>query len=39
MIEDVDFLVRRCDEHINAEVRQFLRGIGCPAAIIGQVGY
>ena len=36
---DVDFLVRRCDEHINAEFRQFLLGTGCPAAIIGQVGY
>lgn len=39
VIEDVEFLVRRCDEHINAEVRQFLLGTGCPAAIIGQVGY
>ena len=39
MIEDVGFLVRRCDEHINGEVRQFLLGIGCPATVVGQVGY
>jgi hypothetical protein len=39
VIEDVEFLVRRCDEHINGEFRQFLLGTGCPAAIIGQVGY
>jgi hypothetical protein len=39
VIEDVDFLVRRCDEHITREFRQFLLGTGCPAAIIGQVGY
>jgi hypothetical protein len=39
VIEDVEFLVRRCDEHITGEVRQFLLGLGCPAAIIGQVGY
>jgi hypothetical protein len=39
VIEDVAFLVRRCDEHINGEFRQFLLGCGCPAAIIGQVGY
>ena len=39
VIEDVAFLVRRCDEHINQEISQFLLGIGCPAAIVGQVGY
>ena len=39
VIEDVAFLVRRCDEHINGEFRQFLLGTGCPAAVIGQVGY
>jgi hypothetical protein len=38
-LEDVEFLVRRSDEHINVEFRQFLLGTGCPAAIIGQVGY
>ncbi len=39
VLEDVEFLVGRCDEHINREYRQFLLGTGCPAAIIGQVGY
>jgi hypothetical protein len=39
VVEDVDFLVRRCDEHLNNEFRQFLLGTGCPAAIVGQVGY
>jgi hypothetical protein len=38
-IEDVDFLVLRCDEHINLEFRQFLLGTGCPATIISQTGY
>ncbi len=39
VIADVTFLVSRCDEQINQEFRQFLLGAGCPAAIIGQVGY
>jgi hypothetical protein len=39
VLQDVEFLVRRCDEHINGEFRQFLLGIGCPAAIVGRVGY
>ena len=39
VIEDVEFLVRRCDEHLNSEFRQFLLGIGCPGSIVGQVGY
>jgi hypothetical protein len=39
VIEDVDFLVRRCDEHITLEFRQFLLGIGCPATIVAQTGY
>jgi hypothetical protein len=39
VLEDIGFLVRRCDEHINLEFRQFLLGIGCPAAIARQVGY
>jgi hypothetical protein len=39
VLDDVEFLVRRCDEHINMEFRQFLLGMGCPAAIVGQVGY
>jgi hypothetical protein len=39
VIEDIEFLVCRCDEHISAEFRQFLLGTSCPAAIVGQVGY
>jgi hypothetical protein len=39
VLEDLEFLVRRCDEHINLEFRQFLLGTGCPATVIGQVGY
>ncbi len=39
VIADVAFLVRRCDEHITQELRQFLINAGCPATIIGQVGY
>jgi hypothetical protein len=39
VIDDVAFLVRRCDEHSNGEIRQFLLGTGCPAAVVGQVGY
>jgi hypothetical protein len=32
-------LVRRCDEHINAEFRQFLLQCGCPAGTVSQAGY
>jgi len=39
VIEDVEFLVNRCDEHINTEFRQFLVDIGCNAATIAQSGY
>jgi hypothetical protein len=39
VIQDIDYLVHRCDEHINAEFRQFLAGAGCRAAIISQAGY
>ncbi len=39
VIEDIEFLVRRCDEHITAEFRQFLLDRGCPAAIVAQCGY
>jgi hypothetical protein len=39
VFEDIDFLVCRCNEHINQELRQFLISIGCPAAVVGQVGY
>ena len=39
VIEDIEFLVHRCDEHINAEFRQFLLGIGCSSATIAQARY
>jgi hypothetical protein len=39
VIDDVEFLVGRCDEHINAEFRQFLLDAKCPAAIVGLAGY
>jgi len=39
VIEDAEFLVQRCDEHIDAEFREFLLGIGCPAVIVAQAGY
>jgi hypothetical protein len=39
VLQDVEFLVNRCDEHITSELRQFLSEIGCSAATIGQAGY
>ncbi len=39
VIEDVEFLVNRCDDHINVEFREFLRLCGCPEPIIRQAGY
>jgi hypothetical protein len=39
VIQDIEFLVNRCDEHINAEFREFLIGVGCSAATIAQAGY
>lgn len=39
VIEDVEFLVNRCEEHINAEFRQFLINIGCSAATVAAAGY
>lgn len=39
VIQDIEFLVNRCDEHINSEFRQFLIGIGCSAATVSQVKY
>ncbi len=39
VIQDAEFLVHRCDEHIGAEFREFLLGTGCPAAIVAQAGY
>jgi hypothetical protein len=39
VIQDVEFLVNRCDEHIDSEFRQFLEDIGCSATTIGLAGY
>jgi hypothetical protein len=39
VIDDVEFLVMRCNEHIDREFRQFLVDAGCPTAVIAQVGY
>jgi hypothetical protein len=39
VIEDVEFLVNRCDEQITAEFREFLARIGCSGATINSVGY
>jgi hypothetical protein len=39
VIQDVEFLVHRCDEHINTELREFLLGIGCSGATLSQSGY
>ncbi len=39
VIQDIEFLVSRCDEHINLEFREFLFGAGCSAATIAQAGY
>lgn len=39
VIQDVEFLVNRCDEHINSEFREFLIGVGCSPATIAQAGY
>ncbi|GAC1473416.1 MAG: hypothetical protein NVSMB9_21980 [Isosphaeraceae bacterium] len=39
VIQDIEYLVFRCDNHINVEFRQFLSGIGCSPATIGQAGY
>jgi hypothetical protein len=39
VIQDIEYLVYRSDEHINAEFRQFLVDAGCLAATIAQSGY
>ncbi len=39
VIQDIEFLVNRCEEHINTEFREFLAGAGCSAATIVQAGY
>lgn len=39
VIQDIDFLVKRCDEHITTEFREFLVGTGCSITTITQSGY
>jgi hypothetical protein len=39
VIQDIEFLVNRCDEHINIEFREFLKSVGCLMATITQAGY
>ncbi len=39
VIQDIEFLVNRCDEHIATDFRQFLVGVGCSVATIAQAGY
>jgi hypothetical protein len=39
VIEDVEYLVHRCDEHINVEFREFLSALGCTGATIARAGY
>jgi hypothetical protein len=39
VIQDVEFLASRCDEHINTEFRAFLVSVGCSAATITHAGY
>jgi len=39
VIQDVEFLVARCDAHIDTEFREFLVRIGCSAKTITNAGY
>jgi len=39
VIQDVEYLVHRSDEHINSEFREFLRSAGCSTSTIAQAGY
>jgi hypothetical protein len=39
VIQDIEFLVNHCDEHIDSEFRQFLVGVGCMPATLTQAGY
>jgi hypothetical protein len=39
VIQDVEYLVFRSDEHIDSEFRKFLCDAGCSAATITQAGY
>lgn len=39
VIQDVEFLVNRCDDHIDSGFREFLIRVGCSPATIAQAGY
>lgn len=39
VLRDIEFLVRNTEDHVNAEFREFLTGLGCTAQTINQVGY
>ena len=39
IIQDIEYLVHRCDEQIHSEFREFLAGVGCSAATITRAGY
>jgi hypothetical protein len=39
ILNDIDFLVRHVDEHVDTEFPQFLSSLGCTAITINQVGY
>jgi len=39
VVEDIEFLVTRCDEHITAEFKQFLLGTSCTPSTANGVGY
>jgi hypothetical protein len=39
VIEDIEFLVHRYNEHIRSEFRTFLLNAGCTPSMITQVGY
>jgi hypothetical protein len=39
VIQDLEFMVNRCNEHINAQFTLFLTGIGCSTTTITAAGY
>jgi hypothetical protein len=39
VVQDIEFLVTRCNDHINSEFRQFLLANNCPPAVIALGGY
>lgn len=39
VLNDIDFLVKHVDEHVETEFPEFLSSLGCTAITINQVGY